>query len=85
MLLNAKADPNLPILPSPNNSAGTGTINRSKNPADQRCIKRKDEASTALLEACLHRDVSYGYFYVFGLKYISCLTFVLLIIKAWND
>ncbi|OXA37186.1 Leucine-rich repeat serine/threonine-protein kinase 1 [Folsomia candida] len=57
MLLNAKADPNLPILPSPNNSAGTGTINRSKNPADQRCIKRKDEASTALLEACLHRDL----------------------------
>lgn len=58
ILLNAKADPNLIILPSPHGHSGGSTNSSCKNPADQRLsVKRKDEASTALLEACLHRDL----------------------------
>lgn len=50
-LLNAKADPNLPILPAPSSS-------NISSPFDhQSRAKRRMESSTALVEACLQRDL----------------------------
>jgi len=50
MLLNAKADANLPIHPSPNScggSSGQGTLNRRNS---QNKNKRKEDSSSALVE-----------------------------------
>ncbi|CAL8114388.1 unnamed protein product [Orchesella dallaii] len=50
-LLNAKSDPNLPILPASNST-------NAASPFDHQArSKRRMESSTALVEACLQRDL----------------------------
>jgi Leucine-rich repeat (LRR) protein len=62
MLLTAKADPNIPILPSPSSVSGSfghHSHNTHHHPSNVELQRkhRKEESSTALVEACLQRDL----------------------------